>query len=155
MCMVIQMPFSTVANNSSSDSNIRDMTLVSYLVVALNPVSHKRLYQGWKQTSIHLLVIHSTNHYTTCFFFSNHNSNDIHNFGTQTKTNSSTYLGAYLYSAGTQHGTLHQLSVTTSGAILFILRAHAGTGVGHSQYKKNLGEVLKKNANEWTGRVRN
>ena len=35
----------------------------------------------------------------------------------------------------------------------FILRAYAGTGVSHSQHRKKSGEVLEKNAGEWTGRV--
>ena len=51
-------------------------------------------------------------------------------------------VGAYLYSAGTKHGNLHRLSVTTSRVTYFILRAHTGTGVSHIQL--NSGEVLKK-----------
>ena len=35
----------------------------------------------------------------------------------------------------------------------FILRAYTGTGVSHSQHRKKSGEVLEKNAGEWTGRV--
>ena len=35
----------------------------------------------------------------------------------------------------------------------FILRAYTGSGVSHSQHRKKLGEVLEKNAGEWTGRV--
>ena len=50
----------------------------------------------------------------------------------QTRENNSTCLGAYLYSAGTQHGNLRQLSVTTSKVIYFILPVHTGTGVSHS-----------------------
>ena len=37
--------------------------------------------------------------------------------------------------------------------IYFILHAYTGTGVSHSQRRKNSGEVLEKNAGEWTGRV--
>ena len=40
--------------------------------------------------------------------FSNHNSNSIHNFGTQTQKNNNTCFGTYLYSVGTQHRKLHQ-----------------------------------------------
>ena len=47
----------------------------------------KGLYQGWKLTSFYLLVIHSTSHYPTSLFFSNHSSNYIHNLGTQTQKN--------------------------------------------------------------------
>ena len=35
----------------------------------------------------------------------------------------------------------------------FILRAYTGTGVSHSQRTKKSGEVLEKNAGEWTGRI--
>ena len=35
----------------------------------------------------------------------------------------------------------------------FILRAYTGSGVSHSQHRKKMGEVLEKNAGEWTGRV--
>ena len=53
------------------------------LVGALSPVNHKGLHQGWTQTLIYLQVTHSTSHYTTSLFCSNHSSNSIHNFGTQ------------------------------------------------------------------------
>ena len=55
----------------------------SEIVGALSPVNHEGLRQGWKQDSTNLQVIHSTNHYTTGLFFSNHNSNSIHDFGMQ------------------------------------------------------------------------
>ena len=35
----------------------------------------------------------------------------------------------------------------------FTLRAHTETGVCHSRHRKNPGEVLEKNAGEWTGRI--
>ena len=35
----------------------------------------------------------------------------------------------------------------------FILRIHTGTGVTHSQHRKNLGEVWEKNTGGWTRRV--
>ena len=34
----------------------------------------------------------------------------------------------------------------------FILRAYTGTGVSHSQHRKNM-ERFRQNASEWTGRV--
>ena len=37
-----------------------------------------------------------------------------------------TAFRVYLYSAGTQHGNLHQLPVTTSSVTCFILRVHTG-----------------------------
>ena len=77
------------------------------LVGALSPVNHKGLHQGWTQTLIYLQVIHSTSHYTTSLFCSNHSSNSIHNFGRQNQKNNNTCFGAYLYSASTQHGNLY------------------------------------------------
>ena len=77
-------------------------------------------------------------------FFSNHNSNYIHNFRTQTQKNCNTCFGAYLYSTGTQHGNLQKLSVMMSRMTYFILQAHTGTGVSHSQHRKNSGDVLEK-----------
>ena len=68
-------------------------------------------------------------------------------------TTSDSCFEAYLYSVDIQHGNLHQLSVTMSRVIYLIPRAHTGTGVSHSQYRKKSGEVLEKKAGEWTGRV--
>ena len=41
----------------------------------------------------------------------------------------------------------------SSRVTYFIMRAYTGTGVSYSQHRKKLGEVLEKNAGEWTGRV--
>ena len=42
----------------------------------MSPINHKGLYQGWKQTSVYLLVIQSTSDWITClfsfFFFQNY-----------------------------------------------------------------------------------
>ena len=47
------------------------------------------------------------------------------------------------------------LNLTTSRVTQFILRAHTGTGVSHSQHRKHSGEVFgKQNAGKWTGRVK-
>ena len=65
-------------------------------------------------------------------------------------------FGAYLCSVGTQHGNLHQLSVTTSRATDIILQAHTRTGVSHSKHWKNSAEVLQKKTlltTEWKERV--
>ena len=35
----------------------------------------------------------------------------------------------------------------------FILRVYTGTGVSHSQHRKEIGRGFGKNAGEWTGRV--
>ena len=70
----------------------------------------------------------------------------MYNFGTHTQGEKKTCFGAHLYSAGTQHGNFHQLSVTISRVTYFMVRAHTGTGVSQSQHRKNTGEVLGKNA---------
>ena len=57
-------------------------------------------------------------------------------FGTKTQKNNNTCCGAYLYFAGSEHGNLHQVSVTMSRMSYFILRANTGTGVSHSQQEK-------------------
>ena len=62
----------------------------------------------------------------------------------QTQRNTTTCFGAYLNSAGTQHGNLHQLSVTMSRMTYFILRAHTGTGASHRQHRKHSEEVSEK-----------
>ena len=62
----------------------------------------------------------------------------------------------------TQHGNLHHLSVMVSRMTRFILRAHTGICVSHNHHRgktttttttKTSGELLRKNACEWTGRV--
>ena len=49
-----------------------------------------------------------------------------------------------------RHSTREPVS---SRVTYFILRAYTGIGVSHSQHRKKSGEVLEKNAGEWTGRV--
>ena len=49
-----------------------------------------------------------------------------------------------------EHSTREPAS---SRVTYLILRAYTGTGVSHSQHRKKSGEVLGKNAGEWTGRV--
>ena len=45
---------------------------------------------------------------------------------------------------------------TSTRVTYFFMRAYTGTSVSHSQHrKKKWGEVLEKNAGEWTGRVEN
>ena len=48
------------------------------------------------------------------------------------------------------HSTLEPAS---SRLTYFILRAYTGTSVSQSQQRKKSGEVLEKNAVEWTGSV--
>ena len=124
--------------------------LVAYLFGALSPVNHKGLHQGWKQTSIYLQVIHSTNHYATSPFISNHNSNHIHNFGMQTQKNNNTCFGAYLYSAGTQHGNLHP----AGWPILFCGPTQEPVSAAANAGKTREVFFFLKNAGEWTGRVK-
>ena len=98
--------------------------MVSLLVGALRPVSHKGLHQSWTQISLYLQVIHFTSRHTTSHAFF-----------------------AYLYSAGTQHGNLHP----TGWPILFCGPTKEPC-VSHSQNRKNR-ERFANNAGEWTGRV--
>ena len=65
-----------------------------------------------------------------------------------TQKNNNACFGACLYSAGTQHGNLHQLSVTMSRGTYFILRAKQepvlATANTEKKEEKNSGEVLEK-----------
>ena len=125
------------------------VTRVGYLVGALSPVNQKELYTSGLRTRLNPPPSHSFHKslYQKSLF-SNHRQNYVHNFGTQTHKNKNTCFVAYLYSMGTQHRNLHQLSVTMSRVTYFILQAHTGAGVSHSQHSKNSG-VLGKNAGEW------
>ena len=125
-----------IAHSKSS----KPVELVSQLVGALSPVNHKGLYQGCKQTSS-LSPTYSFHK----FFFSNHNSiMSIISVHKPRKTITHDYFEAYLYSAGTQRGNLHQLSATMSRVTCFILRAHTGTGVSHCPTHAKLGRGLEK-----------
>ena len=64
--------------------------LVSYSFGALSAVNHKGLHQRWTKTSLYLQVIYFTSHHTTSHVFC------------------CCCCLAYLYSAGAQHGNLHQ-----------------------------------------------
>ena len=83
-------------------------TMASWLVSwCFEPNQPQGITSGLN-TDFSLSPIYSTSHYTTSlFFFSNHSSNSIHNFGTQNQKNNNTCFGAYLYSVNTQHGNLH------------------------------------------------
>ena len=96
------------------------------LVGAFSPVNHKGLHQGWTQTSLYFQVSHSTSHHTT----------------------NSWVLLAYLYSADTQHRNLHP-----AGWPILFCRPTQEPCVSHSQHREKSGEVLEKNAGEWTGSV--
>ena len=49
-----------------------------------------------------------------------------------------------------EHSTREPASIRVT---CFILRDYTGTSVSRSQNRKKSGEVLEKNAGEWTGRV--
>ena len=64
------------------------------------------------------------------------------------------FFGACFYSAGIEHGDLHQSFVTTSRETHFILRAHTGICVGYCWHRKSSGDAFEtKNEGEWTGKV--
>ena len=100
------------------------------------------------KTSIYLQFIHSTSHYTTSFFLSffflNHSSNSIHNFGKQNQKSNNTFYGAYLYSTSTQHGNLHP-----AGWPIWFCKPTQESVLATGKTR----ERLLENASEWTGRV--
>ena len=102
---------------------------------------------------VYLLVIHSTSHYTTSLFFSDYNSNYIHNFETQTRKNNNTCFGAYFYSAGTKHGNLHQLSNYEQCDQFYSAGLHRNRWYPRLTQEKKPGQAPEKNAGEWTRRV--
>ena len=71
--------WSIVMSKSAFQSGLLSSRLVS--VGTLRPVNHKGLHQRWARTSIYLssYSFHKS-------FLPNHNSNSIHNFGTQNHT---------------------------------------------------------------------
>ena len=94
------------------------------LVGAFSQVSHKELYQGWKQTSVYLLVIHSASHYTS-HFLSEHilislGKTKSHLQFLNANPENNTCFGAHPYFAGTVERNLHQLSVTMSKVIFLV-----------------------------------
>ena len=99
--------------------------LVSWCFEPSQPQKDYCIRAEHKLQSISKVFIHCT----TSLFCSKHSSNSINNFGTQNQKNNNTCFAAYLYSAGTQHGDLHHLSVKMSRVVYFILQAHTGTGV--------------------------
>ena len=55
-----------------------------------------------------------------------------------------TCFGAYFYSAGLQHGTVHQLPVTMSRVTGFVLWTDTRTSISHSGPDKHQGGVCQK-----------
>ena len=113
---------------------------------------HKGLYQGWKETSIYPLVSHSMSHYFTSLFFSNRNSNYIHDFGTETQNNNNTCFGACLFLRALKTGTCNCcLQWWTGWPVLFCgptqepVIATANTGKARERFWKNAGK--------WTGSI--
>ena len=97
------------ATNLSTIGNMAEISeLVIQLFGALSPVNNNRLYQGRKQTSIYLLVIHSAGHYTTSLLFSNHNSNSIYISGHKPRKNNDTDFGAFYIPRALNTGTCIQ-----------------------------------------------
>ena len=91
-------------------------------------------------------IFHKRNQHSTSIFHRTHHSLSdsqyyIHNYEMLTKKNKNTCFRAYLYSAGTEHRKLHQLSVMMSRVIYFILWTHGETGVSKNQHRKNSGGV--------------
>ena len=70
-----------------------------------------------------------------------------------TRKHNNTCFETYQYSAGTQHGNLHQSSGTTSRETYFILRAHPGTGGKPKLIQEKRERGFGKHAGERTGSV--
>ena len=64
---------------------------------------------------------------------------------------SSTCFGAYLYIVGTEHGNLHQLSVTTSRVTILFCRPTQEPKLATANTGKTR-EIFGKNEGEWTGK---
>ena len=104
-------------------SYLTEAELVSWCFERTQP---QWLHQGRTQTSVYLQVIHSTSHYTTSLYCSNHSSNSIHNFGTQNQKNNNIFLSLFIFR---EHSTRE---LASSRVTYFILLAYTGTGVSHS-----------------------
>ena len=131
-----------------SETKVLVATLLTRLVLlllvgAFSPVSHEGLHQGRKQTSVYILVIHSTSHYTTNLFYSNHNS--IIPIISQRKPRETVRrFGAHLPSASTQHGNLHQLPVMRTRDLFHSAGPHRCRCEPQFSQDKNWGEDLEK-----------
>ena len=92
------------------------------------PSRLRRITSGLKQTSVYLKVIHSTSHYTTSLFLSNHNSHSIHNSQINEKQKQTiTHVLEPIYTPRALNTEPPFSRVT-----YFILRVCTGTGVSHS-----------------------
>ena len=145
--------------HSSVHTKQSEVKALSHLNSGLNPVNFNELYQNsvYIQSITRLFDLKSLNNESLFFLFFfvcllNNNSLSKyftkkpiqrtsylieeanlsripHNFEMSARKHNNTCFGAYLYSAGTQHENLHQLSGMTSKETDFILRVHARTGV--------------------------
>ena len=88
-----------------------------------------------------LLVIHSTSHYITSLFFSNHNSNHNHNIRTQTKRTSNMFWS--LFSGHLTWKPASTVCNNQQGDLLYSA-GHTGTSVSHSQHGEKPREVVEK-----------
>ena len=100
----------------------------------LNPQVIKTQASFFSGPQLSCQIFHKETSTTHFIFHRTHQSlsecqNYMHHFEMPTQTNNNTYFGAYLHSAGTQHGNLHLMSAATSRVTYFILPAHTGTGV--------------------------
>ena len=151
----------------------RRWQLVSQLVGALSPRQAQRIlsglstnfsldrnysiYKSLNHKRLVLLSINSVkiflkeNHFNTTYliFYRTRQSlsegqNQTHSFEMLTWKLNYTCSGAYLHSAGTQRGNLHQSSRTTRRMTYFILRVHAEVGASYSYHRRKLGRGFNK-----------
>ena len=121
-----------------------------WLVSSLSPVNHKGLKKGLKinfnlcpSYSFHKSLDHKSPFLETQLKVYPH-------FPTTNQEKQPCIFCSLFIFRGHSTRDLHQLSVTMSRVTYFIMWAHTGTGVTHSQQTKSSGEVWKKY--RWLGR---
>ena len=116
----------------------------------MRPINPKGLYQGWKRTSVYLLLIHSTSPYTASLF-SQTTTESISTFSERKPRKRITHVLEPIIFSG------HSTREPASSRMTYFMRAYTSTGVSHSQHrkkkKKQPRERFWKNAGEWTLRV--
>ena len=108
------------------------------------PCQPQRNHQVWKQTSIYLLVSHSTSHCTKILFFL---KPQLKSYTQCKNTNPGKqwhiFWSLFIFR---RHSTREPASIVRNDEQggLFFGRAHTGTDVSHGQHRKSLADVLKK-----------
>ena len=102
-------------------------------------LTQKEWYQGWKQTSVHLLVIHSTS-----LSFSNHNSNYIHNLRAKTQENNNMFWSLFIFQGHSAQESASNVCNDEQGDLFYFAGQHRNKW----QPQETLGRGFGKNAGE-------